>query len=719
MTGGRIHNLLQYLRRATPSAEGPVLSDTQLLERFAATRDEASFEVLARRHGPMIMGVCRRVLGDVHEAEDALQATFLILARKAAAVAGYRSVGGWLYTVAYRVALRARARRAARSGREHPLDESPASAALDPASAAAWREVRQVIDEEVSRLPEKYRAPFVLFHLEGRSSAEVARELGCPVGTVESWLTRARQRLRAGLARRQLTPALGLLAALSIPEGWLAQASAAAQAALAEVRGEAGAVSPEASALAGEVLRAFGAAKTRVALLLLVLAVAVVGAVSLMVRASSPATPPPRPPEVLPRDKEGADGRAGGTEWVRIRTIEKAHVACITGIAWSPDGKILVSAGDDGRVKLWDWTTGKMRVNLCHFWDLDKPPAAQQAHVGRVYAVAFSPDGKTIATGASDRTAKLWEVATGRERAIGDFGAWVSSVAFSPDSRYLAAVGSAPSLAFSGPEVRFWRWGFLDPDSKVPVVRIYYPDPRDKTGKKAKAYDLPLKGSDLFKTRGVLKVWDLLRNKGVTFFNEASGPLTCVAFSPNGKMVAAGGRDSGVRLWHLATGLKCTTYWERDRCITGLAYSPDGKTLAVVSALDESPLAPPPKVEDDRVTLRALPSGKVRARLKGTSGWVTAIEFSPDGKILATGSDVLPPRARPWTNATGQVQLWDVATGRPLGDPLTFSHRVASVAFHRNGEILAVGGPAASPPGAGAYGWMTLMKLSPRDAKAP
>jgi RNA polymerase sigma factor (sigma-70 family) len=211
MAGVRLPELLRYLRRATAAADAPVGSDAQLLERFATARDEDAFELLVRRHGPMVLSVCRRVLGDAHEAEDAFQAAFLVLARKAAAAARCRSAGAWLHTVAYRVALRARSTRAARTAREQPLEEPVPAGDPDPAGAAVTRDVRRVIDEEVSRLPEKYRVPFVLFHLEGRSSAEVARDLGCPVGTVESWLSRARARLRAALARRGLAPTPALL----------------------------------------------------------------------------------------------------------------------------------------------------------------------------------------------------------------------------------------------------------------------------------------------------------------------------------------------------------------------------------------------------------------------------------------------------------------------------------------------------------------------------
>src|SRR5262249_59817279 len=116
----------------------------------------------------------------------------------------------WLRTVALRVALRARSRRATHDARQKPLDAPVAGDDPDPAEEALTREVRRAIDEEVRRLPEKYRVPFVLFHLEGRSSAEVARDLGRPIGTVESWLARARARLRTGLSRRGISPALAI-----------------------------------------------------------------------------------------------------------------------------------------------------------------------------------------------------------------------------------------------------------------------------------------------------------------------------------------------------------------------------------------------------------------------------------------------------------------------------------------------------------------------------
>jgi RNA polymerase sigma factor (sigma-70 family) len=292
MAGSRLHNLLRYFRRATASPDTPAGSDAQLLERFAAARDEDAFELLTRRHGPMVLGVCRRVLGDAHEAEDAFQATFLVLARKAASAARCRSAGAWLYTVAYRVALRARSRRAARNTREQPLDEPVPAGNADPAGEAVTRDVRRVIDEEVSRLPEKYRVPFVLFHLEGRSSAEVARDLGCAVGTVESWLARARARLRAALARRGIAPVAALFTTLLSQEGPLAQAAVPAALLRPTVGGAmlvasgqavaAGAASPGTGSLPKAVLREMFVSRLRTTILVF-LVIGLVGVAAVFV----------------------------------------------------------------------------------------------------------------------------------------------------------------------------------------------------------------------------------------------------------------------------------------------------------------------------------------------------------------------------------------------------------------------------------------------------
>src|SRR4051794_14651098 len=195
----------RFLRRVA-AAHGP---DEELLRRFVAHRDDAAFAELVRRHGPVVLGVCRRVLGDAPDADDAFQAAFLVLARKAHRIARPDLLGNWLYGVAYRTALRARAVAARRRAREGRLVDVPAE---DRPPAFVWADLRPVLDEEVNRLPDRYRATFVLCHVEGRTMAEAARLLGCPEGTVLSRLAWARGRLRSRLTRRGLAPAAGGLA---------------------------------------------------------------------------------------------------------------------------------------------------------------------------------------------------------------------------------------------------------------------------------------------------------------------------------------------------------------------------------------------------------------------------------------------------------------------------------------------------------------------------
>ena len=175
--------VLKHLQQA-----GGGLTDGQLLGRFAATRDEASFTALVRRHGPMVLGVCRRVLGDFHDAEDAFQATFLVLARKAASVVKRESVSCWLHGVAYHTALRAGAAIGRRRTRERQVENMPHPEVM-PTEARDWL---PLLDRELNRLPEKYRTAIVVCDLEGRTRREAARQLRITEGTLSSRLARGR-----------------------------------------------------------------------------------------------------------------------------------------------------------------------------------------------------------------------------------------------------------------------------------------------------------------------------------------------------------------------------------------------------------------------------------------------------------------------------------------------------------------------------------------------
>jgi RNA polymerase sigma factor (sigma-70 family) len=251
--------VLRWLRGLAAPQEAGALTDAGLLERFAARREEAAFAELVRRHGPLVLGVCRRLLRHDADAEDAFQATFLVLARRAGSITRPGSLASFLYGVAQRVARKARTAAARRQAREEPLHDQPA---IKETPAWERHELQVVLDEEVGRLPERYRVPFVLCHLQGQTNEEAARQLGRPLGTVLAQLSRARARLRTRLARRGLVLSGAALAVAcggasgAVPP---VLAEAALRGALTFAPGKAaaaGTVSASAAALAEGVLHA-------------------------------------------------------------------------------------------------------------------------------------------------------------------------------------------------------------------------------------------------------------------------------------------------------------------------------------------------------------------------------------------------------------------------------------------------------------------------------
>jgi RNA polymerase sigma factor (sigma-70 family) len=205
--------LLHHIRHLVGSVPAAALTDSQLLERFLTHRDDTAFEVLVRRHGPLVFGVCRRVLHNAHAAEDAFQATFLILARKALSLVRRERLGIWLYKVAYRIALRARANEI----RRQQCESQAARNRLCPASQTASPcDLVVALEEELQRLPARHRAPLVLCYLEAKTNEEAAEILGYPRGSMSARLAQARERLRECLARRGfVAPSAGIATLLA------------------------------------------------------------------------------------------------------------------------------------------------------------------------------------------------------------------------------------------------------------------------------------------------------------------------------------------------------------------------------------------------------------------------------------------------------------------------------------------------------------------------
>ncbi len=373
----------------------------------------------------------------------------------------------------------------------------------------------------------------------------------------------------------------------------------------------------------------------------------------------------------------------------------------ITSVAFSPDGKILASGSDGGTIRLWDMATGRL---IGHpFVDKTGYVAAFHAYFG-VTSVAFSPDGKILASGSDGGTIRLWDVATGRP--MGDpldgSADGVNSVAFSPDGKILASGGadtvneddtvrlwdvatgrpiggplivytdSVQSVAFS-PDGKTLASGSTDHTVRFWDVATGRPIGGPLTGHTNSVQSVAFSpdGKTLASggTDHTVRLWDAASASPIGPPLTGTGPVQSVAFSPDGKTLASSGYDGTTRLWDVATGhVVGNPFTGQPQSVTSVAFSPDGKILAGGS-------------REDTIGLWDVATGRpIGNPLTGHTDPVLSVAFSPDGKTLASGSE------------DGTTRLWDVATRRPIGNPLTGTDTVHSVAFSPDGKILASGG---------------------------
>jgi RNA polymerase sigma factor (sigma-70 family) len=687
MASVHLHNVLAYLRQAVHPGRAGDRADAELLRRFVVGRDEAAFEALLQRHGPTVLAVCRRILANEADAEDAFQAVFLVLVRKAAAVERHESVGSFLYGVALRTALRARSDLANRRRHERHAGAMPAS---QPSPDAVWHDLRQVLDEEVARLPWKYREPFRLCYLEGKTYDEVARALGFSKGTVSSRLTRARDRLRRRLAGRGVTLSGGLLAAVlaaraapaAVPPPLLAATLRAAATVAAGAAGAA-AVSSSVRQLTEGVVQSMSASKPRVlgGLLLVVCAVAVAG-----VAASR--APWAGAPGALPG--EGPPARAPGVPaWQECARLGSA-VGGSGYVMFSPDSRTLATVDGGDVLRLWDTATWEARAR----YDIHE-------RYGDNYTLStlFSPDGRLLTLSGAipdpDKPGQrlgevtVLEVATGKEVArlpgrdgwfcpdatalftrSNDTGTLWDLPSFRKrcDLKAAAPLGGSVMPTFSGDGAllfaattggRAYLWETATGKERAVVEGFTAQFARD-----GKSLVTQLAG-------GVVKLWDtatgreraVLRSRGNTglwhqFSADGRRLLTYASIRWNAK----GQPDLGARppskprirpldisLWDSATGKELVRLPGMNNYDAIAAFSPDGKTVAYARL-------EPDETDREELVLWDVEAGKERAVLHAPEGLHNA-QFSPDGKVLFTTD---PTGARP--------QVWDTATGRRLPD---------------------------------------------------
>ncbi|HEY7327006.1 MAG TPA: sigma-70 family RNA polymerase sigma factor [Gemmataceae bacterium] len=348
MATPHLNLLLQQIRRfsGSPSEQA---SDGHLLERFCVRREESAFAALVRRHGAMVFGLCRRVLHHEHDAEDVFQATFLVLARKAASLRPHRSLGGWLHEVAYHLALRARERTARRQRIENEVRSM--TPREEPALDVCRRELRSLLDEELRQLPAKYREPLILCYLEGKTNEQAAHQLGWPIGSMSRRLERGRELLRQRLLRRGVALPAGVLAAVLVEEA----ASAAVPPLLASsvvrmaLQTSVSAIPASVATLVEERIREMFLHKLRLALVVSLMVVGLgAGALAYQTNAAQPgeensSVPPAQageqPPSVARTKGAGPDGGANaaseyGQAYIALRRglgdQEKLITECLT-----------------------------------------------------------------------------------------------------------------------------------------------------------------------------------------------------------------------------------------------------------------------------------------------------------------------------------------------------------------------------------------------------
>jgi RNA polymerase sigma factor (sigma-70 family) len=624
----QISEVVGYLRRSILRQDVAGLTDGQLLGRFLDHRDEAAVAALVQRHGPMVWGVCRRILSNHHDAEDAFQAAFLVLVRKAASIR--TNVGNWLYGVAHQTALKARTIRAKRHRRERPVTGMPEPAVTE---RDLWNDLQPLLDQELSRLPQKYRTVVVLCDLEGRTRKEAARQLGCPEGTVASWLARARALLAKRLSRHGLAiTAATLTAALS-----QAPASANVPPALVSstiniltlfAAGQAvatGIISGTVATLTEGVLKAMLLNKIKaVATVLCVVAVFGAGVSGLTHRTQAaaqtegykqayppddPGTPAGGPPISDKSDKESPRELRGELKLdnVPIRSFT-GHGDFVRSVSFSPDGKRALSGSYDETMRLWDVETGK---EICRF----------TGHKGEITSVSFSRDGKLALSGGTDRIVRLWEVQTGKVlRVFAGHKGDVISVTMSPEGKQVLSAGADKTL-------RLWEVGtgkevhaFTGHTDSVWTVSFSPDGSRALSG-----------GEDR-----TLRLWDVETGKELLCIRGHAGWVSSVSFSPDGKRALSTSQDKTVRLWDVETGNEIRCLKGHKGEVTCALFSPDGKRILSGGT-------------DGTLRLWDLATGKELHVFKRDKGIVLSVAFSPDGKRALSGS------------SDRMMYLWDVA----------------------------------------------------------
>jgi RNA polymerase sigma factor (sigma-70 family) len=687
--------------RLIASQAGSAANDSELLACFLTGRDPAAFAALVARHGPMVLRVCQHVLGNRHDAEDAFQATFLVLARKGASIRPPGYLASWLHGVAYRVALGARTAARRRHREQLASDFAPPDPRPDPLAELTAREGLQILEEEVQRLPEAYRLPVVLCCLHGLSQEEAARQLGWTPGSVKGRLERGRARLRARLVNRGLT-LVAALGAAEVARTALASpvpatlAAATVRAALVFTAGTGGArggIPAGALALAEGGLKNMVVAKRMLSAVLL-LAGCVLAGTGALVHQIPAARPPetkqaaeekqankgaegkPRPP--LPRTDQFGDPLPDGA-LARVGTIRLRANDGIGVIAFSPDSRRLAYGSGIGFVYVCEAADGKPVLefepdNVHHLGITElafSPDGRTLAASGYYYegvwlidlarrkvrhtlpkpargkelppcpqqgpCFAFTPDGRTLVVGGRDGALHLWDTATGTEKVALPGAEGVIH------SLTLTADGQTALTAHRGGALHLWDTRNRKHLRKLAIEAVAKYPHLTALAPDGKTVALAVDANKL-------ELWDLDSDRRHRL--HTAGQVLGLRFTPDGAALQVADGDGSVLDWDARTGKKRNAWTckvisvkhtdERlDPRPPVVWFRPDGRALAWA----------------DRNLLRSwdLDRSQETPRLSLYRKGITWAGFSADGRVLrAVGED-------------GEVDVWDAATGQRHG----------------------------------------------------
>ncbi|HWG45640.1 MAG TPA: sigma-70 family RNA polymerase sigma factor [Gemmataceae bacterium] len=690
--------VLAYLRHLLPLVN-PQLSDGELLGRFTAAGDQAAFAELLRRHGPLVWGVCCRVLGDAHAAEDAFQATFLQLTQRAKTLRREGALAGWLHTVATRLARRAWLAEKRRRRRDHAHVPAMRTSADD----RTWLELRQMLDAEIARLPKPYRQPLILCYLENLSQSETAHRLGLSPTVLRGRLERGRQKLRQRLEKLGLPLAAALLLSNADPVPAALGKTTLQTILLAQAGGP---IPPAVATLAASAALISPLKVGVVAAVLLIVGGIGIGAASR--RTEPPAAPPvSKPPAQVQRGVDALGDPLPPGALQRLGT--RRHRIQNWPLPWQdmPDGKSYLAyhrLGNISAIRRLDAVTGRIleswRVPDLHqvagfspngryalmstefvfysgirvpgqkeeqewrltLYDLVKRKAVwvnskplEQKDWKHVFWTRFSADDRWIATtgGTGVGPLRLWDGATGKEL-------W----SHKPDVAHMVPLGFAEGGAIL--VVRA-----IDDNSIRLLDRV--------TGKQRRSfrtmdfrttqeYDLSPDGSAVLfgSSSPSVRVWDVATGKERTPLQGHKKAARCFAFSRDGKTVVTGGNDPFVLVRDWPSG-KAVRIIDLGRGgIERMAISGNGRRLEVLFWGEQA------------LHFYDLITGKkARAPLEGHSGGIYGVAIAPDGALLSFSKDAT-------------IRTWDMKTGKAIGRlPVEQDLNAGGFALSRDGRLLA------------------------------